>query len=131
MQAVAVALLTVSPCLSPLCPLQAGAGRALTRPAGPLAAIWSLLGFVMLLLGLSFAWLIGHQALRQVSLGAGSAVSSATMASSGAGGANSGMGSPGLDPKEYKKEELPEKSVKTFKDVKGCDESKAELQVGG
>jgi ATP-dependent metalloprotease len=33
-----------------------------------------------------------------------------------------------LDPKEYKKEELPEKSVKSFKDVLGCDESKGELQ---
>ena len=33
-----------------------------------------------------------------------------------------------FDPKEYNKEALPEKSVKTFDDVKGCDEAKQELQ---
>ena len=31
-------------------------------------------------------------------------------------------------PKEYNKENMPEKSVRTFKDVKGCDEAKAELE---
>eukprot|EP01025_Chloroclados_australasicus_P038166 TRINITY_DN3912_c0_g1_i5.p1 TRINITY_DN3912_c0_g1~~TRINITY_DN3912_c0_g1_i5.p1 ORF type:complete len:836 (+),score=153.86 TRINITY_DN3912_c0_g1_i5:121-2508(+) len=31
-------------------------------------------------------------------------------------------------PKEYNKENIPEKSIKTFKDVKGCDEAKEELQ---
>lgn len=35
---------------------------------------------------------------------------------------------PSVDPKEYRKEELPEKSLRTFTDVHGCDESKAELQ---
>jgi hypothetical protein len=33
-----------------------------------------------------------------------------------------------VDPREYKKEELPEKSIKTFADVKGCDEAKDELK---
>ena len=33
-----------------------------------------------------------------------------------------------FDPKEYNKEALSEKSVKTFNDVKGCDEAKQELQ---
>jgi len=33
-----------------------------------------------------------------------------------------------FDPKEYNKDALPEKSVKTFKDVLGCDEAKEELQ---
>jgi hypothetical protein len=37
---------------------------------------------------------------------------------------------PAIEPKEYKRDEMPEKSVKTFADVLGCDESKAELQVG-
>ena len=32
-----------------------------------------------------------------------------------------------FDPKEYNKEALSEKSVKTFNDVKGCDEAKQEL----
>jgi len=31
-------------------------------------------------------------------------------------------------PKEYNKEVLPEKNSKTFKDVKGCDEAKQELE---
>jgi ATP-dependent metalloprotease len=52
--------------------------------------------------------------------GAAGASSSAGVASPSAG--------PGIEPKEYKREELPEKSVKSFADVKGCDESKAELQ---
>jgi hypothetical protein len=37
---------------------------------------------------------------------------------------------PAIEPKEYKREEMPEKSIKTFSDVLGCDESKAELEVG-
>ncbi len=44
-----------------------------------------------------------------------------------------GAGLPGgagnvFAPKEYSKENMPEKSVKSFKDVKGCDEAVAELQ---
>eukprot|EP00210_Caulerpa_lentillifera_P001774 g1704.t1 len=35
---------------------------------------------------------------------------------------------PTVAPKQFVKEELPEKSLKTFKDVKGCPESKEELQ---
>jgi hypothetical protein len=34
-------------------------------------------------------------------------------------------------PKEYSKDTMPEASVKTFKDVKGCEEAKEELQVRG
>ncbi|KAK9863945.1 hypothetical protein WJX84_008380 [Apatococcus fuscideae] len=37
-------------------------------------------------------------------------------------------GSTAFSPKEYAKAELPEKSVKSFKDVKGCDEAKGELE---
>ena len=33
-----------------------------------------------------------------------------------------------LHAQEYKKEELPEKSAKSFKDVHGCDEAKEELE---
>ncbi|CAD7697915.1 unnamed protein product [Ostreobium quekettii] len=36
--------------------------------------------------------------------------------------------SPSLAPKQFVKEEVPEKSLKTFNDVKGCPESKEELQ---
>ncbi|CAI7792414.1 unnamed protein product, partial [Closterium sp. NIES-54] len=48
-----------------------------------------------------------------------------------AGGPASGMGAGGAgvySPKEYNKENMPEKSVRTFKDVRGCDEAKAELE---
>ena len=43
-------------------------------------------------------------------------------------GSSVGAGGPVLEPKEYKKEELPEKSIKSFKDVLGCDEAKEELK---
>lgn len=33
-----------------------------------------------------------------------------------------------MAPKEYNKENMPEKNLKTFKDVKGCPEAKAELE---
>ena len=42
--------------------------------------------------------------------------------------AGGGAGAASYAPKEYSKEILPEKNVKTFKDVKGCDEAKAELE---
>jgi hypothetical protein len=29
---------------------------------------------------------------------------------------------------EYKREELPEKALRSFKDVRGCDEAKEELK---
>ena len=37
-------------------------------------------------------------------------------------------GQPSYDPKQFNKDNLPEKSLKKFKDVKGCDEAKEELQ---
>mmetsp|Transcript_36686 Transcript_36686/g.69045 ORF Transcript_36686/g.69045 Transcript_36686/m.69045 type:complete len:784 (+) Transcript_36686:233-2584(+) len=53
----------------------------------------------------------------------------------GRGGGMSAMGAattqhapPNYNPKEYNKEALPEKGIKTFADVKGCDEAKRELQ---
>jgi ATP-dependent metalloprotease len=75
---------------------------------------------------------------------AASSASGSTPEAGGAGGLLPGAGPrlPGLgkarageekkessfDPKEYNKDALPEKSVKTFNDVKGCDEAKQELQ---
>ncbi|KAF6252523.1 hypothetical protein COO60DRAFT_1471478 [Scenedesmus sp. NREL 46B-D3] len=116
-----------------------GPGLArLQKPSGPLSVLWGLTSTLMLLLGLSFAWLVGSQALRRLSSGVSgshAAAGSTSMVAGGAAGAGSsasGVASasagPGIEPKEYKREELPEKSVKSFADVKGCDESKAELQ---
>ncbi|KAM7467715.1 hypothetical protein LguiB_015277 [Lonicera macranthoides] len=39
----------------------------------------------------------------------------------------SGVGSSSYSPKDLNKEIMPEKNVKTFKDVKGCDDAKEEL----
>jgi ATP-dependent metalloprotease len=89
-----------------------------SKPAGPMQALWGLASTLLVIVGLAFAWLVGSQAVRRVSAQPG--------LSSGAVPAASG--SPSTDPKEYKKDELPETSIKTFKDVLGCDESKAELQ---
>ncbi|KAL0321530.1 UNVERIFIED_CONTAM: ATP-dependent zinc metalloprotease FTSH 11, chloroplastic/mitochondrial [Sesamum calycinum] len=51
-------------------------------------------------------------------------------------GSLGGIGTPGVGstssyaPKELNKEIMPEKNVKTFKDVKGCDDAKQELEEG-
>jgi hypothetical protein len=47
-----------------------GPGLArLQKPSGPLSMLWGLTSTLMLLLGLSFAWLVGSQALRRMSSG--------------------------------------------------------------
>ncbi|GBF97365.1 ATP-dependent zinc metalloprotease [Raphidocelis subcapitata] len=103
------------------------------RP-GPLALLLRLATTAAAIVGLSFAWLVGAQAARRAAasggLGAGmpGVSGAAAVSSSGGAGGLAGGGTPALDPKEYKKEELSETSVKSFKDVLGCDESKAELQ---
>ena len=53
--------------------------------------------------------------------------------SSGSGGVKkddeeSDSGTPSFAPKQYDKDTMPEKNKKTFKDVRGCDECKGELQ---
>lgn len=51
------------------------------------------------------------------------------VSSMGGMGTSSGIStSTAYAPKEYSKETLPEKNTKTFKDVKGCDEAKEELE---
>lgn len=96
------------------------------KPSGPVHMLWSIVSVGLLLFAISFAWLVGSQAMRRVSqMQQGGAAGGA--ATSAAVGGMSGMS--GVDPKEYKKEELPENSVRSFKDVRGCDEAKAELQV--
>ncbi|KAI8474800.1 MAG: peptidase family M41-domain-containing protein [Monoraphidium minutum] len=111
-----------------------GGGAPYARRAGPLGLLLRAALTAAAVVGLSFAWLVGAQAARRAAaaggLGAGAALSAAPGAAGGGGGAAglAGGGTPALDPKEYKKEELPEKSIKSFQDVLGCDESKAELQ---
>jgi len=102
--------------------VQGGQVMQMNKPTGPLQAVWALLTTVMLIVGMAFLWLVGSQAMRRMQA---SSPNSAAAVGSAAG---SSSGSPSLDPKEYKKEELPEKSVKSFRDVRGCDEAKEELQ---
>lgn len=104
-----------------------GAAALSARPAGLWQVLWTIVSTGLMLVVLAFAWLVGSQAVRRVQ--AQQSAAAASGISTSAAGALGG--SPAVDPKEYKKDELPEKSVKTFKDVLGCEESKAELQVGG
>eukprot|EP00271_Cylindrocystis_brebissonii_P003008 TRINITY_DN13758_c0_g1_i2.p1 TRINITY_DN13758_c0_g1~~TRINITY_DN13758_c0_g1_i2.p1 ORF type:complete len:1039 (+),score=196.23 TRINITY_DN13758_c0_g1_i2:171-3287(+) len=72
--------------------------------------------------GLSL-WVIGQEALRRYTAGVAGGV-----AGSAAGGMAGPSSAAAYNPKEYSKEVLPEKSVKKFSDVKGCNEAKAELE---
>ncbi|XP_038987131.1 ATP-dependent zinc metalloprotease FTSH 9, chloroplastic/mitochondrial-like isoform X2 [Phoenix dactylifera] len=75
-----------------------------------------LLSTILFTVVVGLMWAIGTAALRKYvsslgGIGTSSVGSSATYA-----------------PKELNKEIMPEKNVKTFKDVKGCDDAKQELQ---
>ncbi|GLC41713.1 hypothetical protein PLESTB_000685100 [Pleodorina starrii] len=112
----------------------------------PLALLWRLISAAVLFLVLAVAFIAGSQAIRRVQASGGAFVNPAAVSTAGppvaaAGGGGSGNGGsgaassssssnggPSVEPKEYKKDELPEKSIRTFKDVKGCDEAKEELR---
>lgn len=75
----------------------------------------------MVVMCLSVFWLVGVGVARRYG----------AMASGNAAMGNGVAPATGTNshaPKEYNKNSLPEKSVKTFKDVYGCDEAKAELE---
>jgi len=81
--------------------------------------ISDLLYSMMLVCMFSFLWLTGSALTRRY-MGMQTTTQSSNSLQSG--------GNSAYAPKEYNKENMPEKSVKTFKDVKGCDEAKAELE---
>jgi len=83
--------------------------------------IQRLLSFVFIGFALSCVWLIGAAVARKMSGG-----SYAPSSTPGLPGISTSAGSHA--PKEYNKENMPEKSIRTFKDVYGCDEAKAELE---
>ncbi|GIL57193.1 hypothetical protein Vafri_12491, partial [Volvox africanus] len=129
--------------LPPLQPMVSAAPPVPKTPLllRPLALLWRLISAAVLVLVLAFAYIAGSQAIRRVQASGGAFVNPATVnagppvsAAGGGGGSgaaassSSGSGGPGVEPKEYKKDELPEKSIRTFKDVKGCDEAKEELR---
>ncbi|KAL7214146.1 hypothetical protein ACSBR1_026545 [Camellia fascicularis] len=75
-----------------------------------------LISTILFTVAVGLVWLLGAAALQKY-------------ISSLGGIGTSGMGSSSsYSPKELNKEIMPEKNVKTFKDVKGCDDAKQELE---
>lgn len=84
--------------------------------AGQSTALQSWFWFFATIAIVGFMWMIGAVTARRYTAGrVASAGMEAPMATS-------------LEPKEYAKENMPQKSVKTFADVKGCDEAIHEVK---
>ncbi|KAL7003572.1 ATP-dependent zinc metalloprotease FTSH 11, chloroplastic/mitochondrial, variant 2 [Sarracenia purpurea var. burkii] len=75
-----------------------------------------LISTILFIVAVGLVWVMGAAALQKYigSLGG--------IGTSGVGSSSS------YSPKELNKEIMPEKNVKTFKDVKGCDDAKQELE---
>lgn len=101
--------------------ISGSAVAALARQSGPLQLVWTLFAGLVFLVVLAAAWLLGGQALRRMRSPNQPAMPTNVVSSQP-------PSQPNTEPKEYKKEELPETSVKHFKDVVGCDEAKEELK---
>jgi ATP-dependent metalloprotease len=107
--------------------IQQGAASA-TRNGGLLDTLQSWVGFLATCFLLGAIWMLGGALVQRYAASSSSSSTShqsLPQAGTSIGGSPSGMFS---QPKEYSKENLPEKSVKSFKDVKGCDEAITELQ---
>ncbi|XVE58401.1 hypothetical protein DITRI_Ditri04bG0166800 [Diplodiscus trichospermus] len=78
--------------------------------------VQELISTILFTVAVGLVWLMGAAALQKYigSLGG--------IGTSGVGSSSS------YAPKELNKEVMPEKNVKTFKDVKGCDDAKQELE---
>ncbi|KAG0554814.1 hypothetical protein M758_12G123800 [Ceratodon purpureus] len=79
--------------------------------------VQELISTVLFMIIFSVMWVVGAAAIRKYVNGV-----------AGVGSASGISGSNLYAPKEFNKENIPEKNVKTFNDVKGCDEAKAELE---
>lgn len=75
-----------------------------------------LISTILFTVAVGLIWVLGAAALQKYIGGLGG------MGTSGVGSSSS------YAPKELNKEIMPEKNVKTFKDVKGCDDAKQELE---
>ncbi|KAL6771701.1 FTSH11 [Auxenochlorella protothecoides x Auxenochlorella symbiontica] len=95
-------------------------------PSGLVTFLHSALSFGLTLALLGFISVLGLRATQRAA-----GVNSSAAMGVAAGGAPAGM-APGegsaMSAKEYNKEALAETSVKSFEDVKGCDEALTELQ---
>eukprot|EP00892_Ulva_mutabilis_P004899 jgi/Ulvmu1/2781/UM140_0011.1 len=92
-------------------------------PNPVVAALRGVVSFFATIIIIMTLWVIGAAA--EGSLQARGALGPTT---GGPGGPAADKGAQSHAPKEYNKDTMPESSVKTFADVKGCDEAKAELQ---
>ena len=114
-----------------------GGGAGFAQPDSAAKKLFNaFMGFVFFIAGLSFLSTLAlrHIAVRVVehrgpnsshSLpGISDSSSSDPTSTSGLGPQSNG---PNFDPKQFNKDTVPEKSLKKFKDVKGCDEAKDEL----
>lgn len=114
-----------------------GGGAGFAQPDSAAKKLFNaFMGFVFFIAGLSFLSTLAlrHIAVRVVehrgpnsshSLpGMSDSSSSDPTSTSGLGPQSNG---PNFDPKQFNKDTVPEKSLKKFKDVKGCDEAKDEL----
>lgn len=93
------------------------------RPPFLVSLIRSVIGTMSWLLGFYLLFSLGANVLRRSNANTPNGNGGlAGIAQSGASGSGA------YSPKEYKKEDVPEKSQKTFADVMGCPEAKAELE---
>ena len=101
-------------------PLHIAVNGAVVAGRGQATALQSLFWFFSTLAVISLMWMIGAVTARRVVARAGQG--------QGIGQEpHPGMAS-SLEPKEFAKENMPQKSIKTFADVKGCDEAIGELK---
>ncbi|CAN1189387.1 ATP-dependent zinc metalloprotease FTSH 11, chloroplastic/mitochondrial [Linum perenne] len=84
------------------------------RPRSWLAQ--ELVSTIMITVAIGLIWYLGNSAIHKYTGSLGG------IGASGIGSSSS------LSPKEVNKEVMPDKNVKTFKDVKGCDDAKQELE---
>lgn len=100
-------------------------GAVAGKPApGLFTTLRSIFWFAMICSAFSILWSLGAAIMRR---GSGLPISQGVPTTSSTA-MTTGAGNTMFAPKEYAKEDLPEKSVKSFADVKGCDEAVEELK---
>ncbi len=114
-----------------------GGGAGFAQPDSAAKKLFNaFMGFVFFIAGLSFLSTLAlrHIAVRVVEHRGPNSSHSLPGISDSSGSdptSTSGLGpqsnGPNFDPKQFNKDTVPEKSLKKFKDVKGCDEAKDEL----
>lgn len=100
-----------------------------SSPNPVVAALRGVLSFFATIVIIMTLWVIGAAAEGSLQARGPLGATAGGPGGGGAGGAGMDKGAASHAPKEYNKSNIPEASVKTFADVKGCDEAKEELQV--